>query len=189
MTIHELAAKPENKTDKQGADCVFHGEHYLHVYERYWEPIRERVRRVLEIGVQGGHSMRLWADYFPNAQIYGLDINPQCKVSETGRIHIVIGDQFDQTVLARLAAQGPYDLIIDDGSHRAPHICKSFQGLRESVAPHGWYSIEDMRLHYDWKQRPVMASLFELLEEDLNLLRGRVKAIHHHPMLTLLEYL
>ncbi|HAI37850.1 MAG TPA: hypothetical protein DCM40_06860, partial [Maribacter sp.] len=48
--------------------------HYYLEYAKRFEPIRHKVKKVLEIGVFKGHSMLLWEKYFPNATIYGVDI-------------------------------------------------------------------------------------------------------------------
>jgi hypothetical protein len=52
-------------------DKVTHG--YTEVYETLFAPIRSRVRKVLEIGVYFGSSIRMWQEFFPNAKIIGLD--------------------------------------------------------------------------------------------------------------------
>jgi len=39
--------------------------HYLPLYERYLRPVV--VASLLEIGVQGGGSLKMWADYFLDA--------------------------------------------------------------------------------------------------------------------------
>ena len=52
---------------------------YLPYYWRHFRDLREDVRNVLEIGVQSGRSLRMWEEFFPNATIYGLDIDPACR--------------------------------------------------------------------------------------------------------------
>ena len=48
---------------------------YVPLFVRHFEPCRTTVRRVLEIGVEAGTSLRMWRDYFPNAEIWGFDID------------------------------------------------------------------------------------------------------------------
>src|SRR5262245_54084192 len=58
------------------------GEHwYARHYQAHFAPLRRRRLRLLEIGIggyddphKGGESLRMWKAYFPNAQIFGLDI-------------------------------------------------------------------------------------------------------------------
>ena len=49
----------------------------------------------MEIGVYHGNSLKVWKDYFPNAEIYGIDIDPSCKKFEDERTKIIICDQND----------------------------------------------------------------------------------------------
>jgi hypothetical protein len=115
---------------------------YLPVYDRYFAPIRQDVRKVLEIGVQGGKSLRMWRDYFPNAEVYGLDLDPACKAVEEDRIRIVIGDQSKESDLAELPTD--FDIIIDDGSHIPAHQINTFRHLfRHNMNERGIYVVED----------------------------------------------
>jgi hypothetical protein len=100
--------------------------HYGPIYDTHFGHLWTRAKRVLEIGVDHGGSLQLWAKYFPTAQIVGLDINPDCKRFEEDRISVVIGDQTDTTLLESL---GEFDIVIDDGSHVLSHQTASFTAL------------------------------------------------------------
>ncbi len=52
---------------------------YLPYYWLHFRDIRLDVRKVIEIGVQTDHSIRMWEEFFPNATIYGLDIDPKMQ--------------------------------------------------------------------------------------------------------------
>jgi hypothetical protein len=88
----------------------------------------------------------MWQEYFPDAEIYGLDIRPDILVNEE-RIRSFQCDQGDEGSLRRAAewAGSGFDLVIDDGSHMAEH-----QVLTASVLiplllePDGIYVIEDV---------------------------------------------
>jgi hypothetical protein len=124
--------------------AISHG--YVDHYERYLTGLRSNARRVLEIGIYRGASLQMWRDFFPHAEVYGLDIK---EIEVPGsRIHTLVGDQSDPALLARLAELGPWDLIIDDGSHKQSHVLATFAGLYNSVAPGGYYVIEDMHTSY-----------------------------------------
>ena len=73
------------------------------------------------MGVNGipGASLRSWRDYFPNAEIYGADIDPQAQFSED-RIDTYYVDQRNIESINIMWAQiscGDFDIIIDDGLH------------------------------------------------------------------------
>jgi 23S rRNA U2552 (ribose-2'-O)-methylase RlmE/FtsJ len=80
-------------------------EHYFDIYERYFKKFRDLPSVViLEIGVANGGSIEMWKNYFgPNAKIFGIDINPNCKNLEERQIEIFIGDQEDRIFLRSLA--------------------------------------------------------------------------------------
>ena len=95
---------------------------YLGFYERFLAPIRHRATSVLEIGVFQGHSLTMWEEYFPKAEVVGVDIDPTAAQHARGRVHIEIADQSSSSDLERIATKhGPFDLIIDDGSHIWSH--------------------------------------------------------------------
>mgnify|MGYP000120825753 FL=1 len=93
---------------------------YLPLMDLHLSPTRLEVKKVLEIGVQTDRSVKMWEEYFPNAEIYGLDIDKSCKEYEKGRIKIIIGDQNSQACLEKLP--NDFDIIIDDGSHIEKHV-------------------------------------------------------------------
>ena len=133
-----------NGTDKFG----YHD--YTPNYHSLFARFRDQELRVLEIGVggygdedRGGESLATWRDYFPKARIIGLDI--QKKVLDFGpRVRIVQGSQVDADFLAQIVAEeGPFDLIIDDGSHQNEHVIESFKILFPTLAPGGTYVVED----------------------------------------------
>lgn len=118
---------------------------YLIYYWKHFRDIRLSVTRVLEIGVQTDRSIRMWEEFFPNAIIFGADIDPKCKEYEGGRCKILIGDQGDRNFCRSLVdeAGGHFDIIIDDGSHIVEHQINSFNWLFPSLSEHGIYAMED----------------------------------------------
>jgi hypothetical protein len=99
--------------------------HYGRIYDFHFGHLWTSVKRVLEIGVDHGGSLQLWKQYFPSAEIVGLDINPAAAFEEE-RIKVVIGDQTDAKLLESL---GEFDIVIDDGSHVLHHQSTSFTHL------------------------------------------------------------
>ncbi len=54
-------------------------ELYLSVYDRLLSPLRKNKISLLEIGIQNGGSLEIWAKYFSSAKkIIGCDINKKC---------------------------------------------------------------------------------------------------------------
>ena len=137
------------KTDKWGRHF------YTPVYEQYFRPFRYKQISLLEIGVggyekpfNGGDSLRMWKRYFPDGKIIGIDLYDKSALKEN-RIDIVQGDQADHAFLKKLThLKGPFDMIIDDGSHVQSHILASFESLFPLLNPGGIYVIEDTQTSY-----------------------------------------
>jgi hypothetical protein len=124
--------------------------HYLEVYERYFVPYRAKPCKILEIGVQNGGSLQLYQKYFPFAQkIVGVDIDPKSKSVESGNIFIETGSQFDRAFLISVNNKhGPFDIVIDDGSHVFKHQRASFETLFPLASAYSVYIVEDTHTSY-----------------------------------------
>ncbi|MFV0301396.1 MAG: class I SAM-dependent methyltransferase [Paracoccus sp. (in: a-proteobacteria)] len=125
---------------------------YTPHYHQVLGHLRDRPLRMLEIGVggygyedRGGESLATWRDYLTQAQITGLDI--QAKSMDFGpRVRIVQGSQVDADCLSALVAErGPFDVILDDGSHRNEHVVESYGLLFPTLKPGGIYLVEDVQ--------------------------------------------
>lgn len=118
---------------------------YLPFYWMHFRDIRDRVRNVCEIGVQSDRSIRMWEEFFPNATIYGVDVDPAVREFEGGRRKILIGDQSDLSFLKSLIdrVDGGLDVVIDDASHNMRHQLITFNALFPALTDHGVYVIED----------------------------------------------
>jgi hypothetical protein len=125
---------------------------YTPVYHDLFSHLRDKPVRLLEIGIGGyafksigGASLAMWADYFPKGQIVGIDIAEK-KLDLDPRISIHQGSQDDPAFLKRVCeAHGPFDIIIDDGSHVPTHVVASFYALFPQMADNGIYVIEDVQ--------------------------------------------
>ena len=122
---------------------------YFDIYERYFDSFRLKRPRFLEIGVQYGGSLKMWSEYFENAKIFGIDINPDCKKLETQDIKIDIGSQNDKNFLKKFADKiHSLDLIIDDGGHTMDQQINTFEALFPILSDGGIYICEDIESSY-----------------------------------------
>jgi demethylmacrocin O-methyltransferase len=155
-------------------------------YDRHFRELRNDAVRVLEIGVGGygyeemggGGSLRMWKRYFHRGLIYGMDIYDKSRFDQT-RIKTIIGDQSDPAMLREISAEyGPFDIIIDDGSHVNEHIITSFHTLFPLLRPGGFYVIEDLWTTYQpvfgGKDTPVAGP-----DTSLGLLKSLVDGLHY----------
>ncbi len=121
--------------------------HYFLSYEEILRPLRDRPINLLEMGVFKGDSLRLWQAYFPKARVCGIDIDVR---PETEGLRVFAGDQKDAAFLAAVVREaGPFDVIIDDGSHMMADQIASLQYLfPHGLAADGLYIVEDLATSY-----------------------------------------
>ncbi len=130
-----------------------------HWYAQHYEDLLRRRRRerlnLLEIGIgsyenprKGGNSLRMWADYLPNARIFAVDIFDKSP-HDRGRIKTFRGSQADPVFLDKVVSEiGKLDVIIDDGSHTNEHILFTFHHMFPRLAEGGLYVVEDTQTYY-----------------------------------------
>ncbi len=137
-TLTALAAKYE--TDK---GLGTHG--FTEFYELFFRPIKDTARHVCEIGVLEGASMKMWNDYFPNATVYGLDIEDTTRF-ETARVKTFVADQGKRRELGRFTAKYPvaFDFVLDDGGHRMNQQQVSLAYFFPKIKSGGYYVLEDV---------------------------------------------
>jgi hypothetical protein len=155
VLLHRLAVKYHPSKRQQD---------YIRHYALHFTPIREAVTRFVEIGVQTPGSLLMWEEFFPNATIYGIDIDEKCREFTGGRRQVVIGDQKDEAFLRHFieTTGGEFDIVVDDGEHSEAAILTSFAWLFPALSSHGIYAIEDLLSH-----RNVLSYL-RTLEEHIN---------------------
>jgi demethylmacrocin O-methyltransferase len=135
-------------TDKYGS------HDYTPVYRELMHRHRRKPIRLLELGVGGyegelgGESLLMWATYFPKGSIHGIDIVDKTSLSR-GRVKVHQCSQTDGIRLTDIAKEaGPFDFIIDDGSHFNEHQIESVRILWPFLRDGGTYVIEDVQTSY-----------------------------------------
>lgn len=116
---------------------------YLNKYEFFLSKFRDKEMNVLELGVYKGASIAMWEKFFSKAIIYGVDINPECKIYEMGRKKIIIEDLSHEDRIKKLADTTP-QIIIDDASHLWSHQIKALYELLPCLPSGGVYILEDL---------------------------------------------
>jgi len=123
-------------------------------YTQVFRPLKYRPVKLLEIGIGGyrdslgGRSLLAWQGYFPFGTIVAADIEPKQELAGLRR-KIRQVDQFSAADLDTLTRQdGPFDIIIDDGSHRNSHQIFTFRHLFDALKNGGVYVIEDVETSF-----------------------------------------
>lgn len=125
-------------TDKSS---IYHN--YLHFYESV---LPKEIDDILEIGVKDGASLKMWIDYYPMANVFGMDINKMPFIEDA---ILIRNDATKKEVLKKTFSYVPsFDIIIDDGSHLCSHQRKSFDIYWNHLRPGGFYIIEDVHTSF-----------------------------------------
>lgn len=152
-----------------GTDKAGHHQ-FTPFYNSVLEKHKEEFTNVMEIGILTNASLRMWEDFFPNATIVGVD-NEVRQEYEADRVKIFLADQSQPNQLERVIdlTTNEYDMILDDGSHLAPHQYISWATLFKYVKPGGYYIIEDLHCNYfpkwqDWRDNNVIITPLEAVQ-------------------------
>jgi predicted O-methyltransferase YrrM len=113
----------------------------VHTYGQFYDDLIADLqpRRVLEIGVFHGASIRAWRHLPDPVEVVGIDRNPcpgipviRCTAPDFGPAIDQLTDQW-------------FDLIIDDGSHQQAHQIAAIQQLSPLLRAGGLFVIEDLQ--------------------------------------------
>jgi cephalosporin hydroxylase len=141
-----LATMVENGALDHGA-FIQKTPEILGFYRRLLTGFEREPTSILEIGVKGGGSTAFWKALFPEATVVGVDIRLKRWLKRNPSADCVVYLEADQTDTARLeeigVRYGPFDLVIDDGSHVSEHQAATLRCLLPHVRPGGAYVIED----------------------------------------------
>jgi hypothetical protein len=141
------------------------GHGYNDIYELLFFQHKNNTRLVLECGIGSknletpenmswsefnipGGSLRAWRDYFPHAQIIGIDIDPDIIFTED-RIKTYVCDQTKAESIKKFIYQAhlqpnTVDIIIDDGLHEFNANITLFENTKHLLKNNGIYVIEDV---------------------------------------------
>jgi hypothetical protein len=185
----EFLLNPVFQLWKQQKPRAHKWAHYFDAYHEIFGPRRRQALCILEIGVQEGASLRLWKRYFDNPEtlIVGIDIDPACARFDSPRenIHVRIGNQIDSAFLDAVTRDlGPFDIIIDDGSHHSSHLIRTFNHLfAGALKDEGIYLAEDLHANYWTPFRDSRLSFLDLCKELMELMHA------HYTRATFSEWL
>lgn len=177
MDINDFYAAAE----RYGASKYVHN--YLKTYNNIFKETRAELKKVLEIGLQAPHqqgsSIRMWEDYFPNADIFGIDINPERSTLSSNRTKVEIIDSSKENAGEDFKSRngGNFDLIIDDGSHWYEDQINTFRNFWPLVKNGGYYVVEDL-VSGDGPHRYYAIQAFKELIDGLNFIRPNFSTGH-----------
>lgn len=156
-TLDELANLYQTDKGSGYRGASRHGYAVSYDTDKCLATLRDKPIRLLEVGVnmegtEGVHSLKMWLDYFSQAEIYAFDILNLANhpiIKDNQRIHFYRGDQGQRSDLVKMYeffGSDLFDVILEDGSHKENHQMISFGVLFKFVKPGGLYILEDMSI-------------------------------------------
>ncbi|QIE46012.1 class I SAM-dependent methyltransferase [Pseudohalocynthiibacter aestuariivivens] len=181
-----MKAKNENLTDladRYGSDKGSTKHRYTELYHMLFHPYRQRKINFLEMGLLIGGpehgidkdrkttdvpSIRMWLEYFPKANIHGLDVS-DFSWFEHERFIFHRCDMDDRAEIARtMDAMDAPDIVIDDASHASHHQQNAFLEIFPKLKSGGLYIIEDLRWQPDPYEVPGITKTAALLRSFID---------------------
>tara|TARA_R110002126_G_scaffold208374_3_gene355254 strand:- start:790 stop:1470 length:681 start_codon:yes stop_codon:yes gene_type:complete len=160
MRLDEIAEK--YVTDKRILE-----HNYVQYYEKYFEGLRGKKLKILEIGIyrpcvqgvkdgrQVGASLKTWYDYFPDAEIYGVDLgdftdvdNERIKTTICNQSYREDGDDYPGLSSVIDEYGGDFDIIIDDGGHTMEQQLVTLGYMFKYLNSDGIFVVEDLHTSY-----------------------------------------
>ena len=139
--------------DKHGSDKGSKKHKYDRCYEEFFEPVRNDEVNLLEIGCFKGDSTAAFREYFPNGNIYTIDIFERhtaesIDVLKQDRVHWLKHDTMHaglpHAIRKTWGLDIQFDFIIDDGAHWPIANRLTFENCFDFLKEGGSYFIEDV---------------------------------------------
>lgn len=138
------------KTDKNTTHS------YLDLYEKLLYTKKNTARNILEIGIgypgDNGGSIKLWHDYFINANIYTLDIqhinDVWDEIKNNNRINLITStDGYNEINFKELFLDKniKFDMMLDDGPHTLESMKQFIKLYSQIMTEDGILMIEDVQ--------------------------------------------
>jgi hypothetical protein len=129
---------------------------YIDAYDELFQKKRESATHVLEIGIgpyePNGGSIKMWADYFPKAQVHTADIISIQKVNNDlinhPRIYLhTSNDAYNSRFFTNtFQSKGmKFDILIDDGPHTLESMIQFIKLYSQVMKEDGILVIEDVQ--------------------------------------------
>ncbi len=150
---------------------------YTPLYQKLFSRDKNNYRLVFEVGIgsnnldtpsnmgsngKPGASLYMWQEYFPNAEIFGADIDKRILFNEN-RIKTYFVDQYSVESIKKMWLEidrKNFDIIIDDGIHDYKGNINFFENSIQYLKKGGLYIIEDVNNIYVENFRKYFSNLY-----------------------------
>ena len=160
-----------------GSDKESPHSYISHFYQTYFDFYRPK--RILEVGVRNGFSVRLWLTVEGVECIVGLDSDPLIaspnESIEDKRYEFFLTDAYSSRRRKDVLRHRKFDLIIDDGPHSLITQMNAAKEFTKLLAPGGTLVIEDIQ-NPDNDVSLIVASLPLFFRGKVSILDLRMKS-------------
>jgi len=155
-----------NQSDKGSQNITTSWHNYTTFYYSIFKHLQNKSIRLFELGLgtnnvnipsnmghEGvpGASLYGWREFFPNAQIFGADIDKNILFN-TKNIRTFFCDQCDPSIIQNMWSHEElnsyFDIIIDDGLHEFDANVCFFENSLHKLNVNGIFIIEDIHCEY-----------------------------------------
>jgi hypothetical protein len=140
-------------SNPRGTDKGDYKSYVKEFYETEFSKRRHLKNRLLEIGVRSGASVALWANYFSNINIIGVDIvevgspvGPVKEYIDYPSVKFYAKDAYDEDVANSF--DGEFSILIDDGPHSLSSQIRFLELYLPKLSKDGVLIIEDILRSY-----------------------------------------
>ena len=157
---------------------------YFEVYEKLFTKYQNKPLVFIEIGVLNGGSLFMWRDFFgKQAQIIGIDLNPEALKWQGHGFDIFIGDQSDPAFWQQIIKKYPQiDVVLDDGGHTYEQQIMTTELLKPYIANGGLIVIEDTHTSYQKGFGFKSVSFLKYVHKKIDQLNYRLKSLKKEVM-------
>ena len=154
-----------NIMTKHGSDKGVGPHNYTTLYYEMFKDLKDDKLNIFELGLgtnntdvpsnmgpsgKPGASLRGWKEFFPNANIYGADIDKRILFNED-RIMTFYCDQLNSEVIDEMwnneyLKELSFDIIIEDGLHEFDANISFLENSLHKLNERGIYVCEDLKL-------------------------------------------
>ena len=152
---------------------------YFPVYEKLFQRFVGQGITFVEVGILNGGSLFMWREYFQNARIIGIDLNPSVEKWKAHGFEVCIGDQasdaFWEDFYRRI---GPVDVLLDDGGHANDQQTVTVDHALRHVRDGGLVVVEDVHASYLAEfGNPSRYSFVNLAKRSVDALNARFPGV------------
>ncbi len=158
----------DKSSQRNNVSDTRHCHPYTLFYENLFKNKRNEKLTIAELGILEGASLRMWQEYFPNADIHGFEYNDSFINNfknnyDNSRITLSKINVNDVSSITSAFNDITYDIIIEDTTHQFEDQIRVIENVYNHLKPGGILIIEDIFKSY--KEQDYIDKLVDVLPQ------------------------